>query len=192
MTVNAFYKHSRIKQYLKEGRARRIETVVNSPTDLGVQRRLINLAELVDRARIANRRLLECQRAGQGCAIETALWERISQPSLPTRCDAMRGELDETQGAARRAHETAMHLGLQPLAAAALVMEALSYAFRGQREPMERVLRVARDIAPDDADLDASAWGAGRGLCTLLREDRDGAQAAFTPAVPGHRPPPRG
>ena len=82
VTINAFYKHSRIKQYLKEGRALRIETVVNSPTDLGVQRRLINLAELVDKARSANRRLLECQRAGQGCATETALWERISQPSL--------------------------------------------------------------------------------------------------------------
>lgn len=82
VTINAFYKHSRIKQYLKQGRALRIETVVNSPTDLGVQRRLINLAELIDKARTANRRLLECQRAGQGCAIETALWERISQPSL--------------------------------------------------------------------------------------------------------------
>ena len=81
VTVNAFYKHSRIKQYLKEGRALRIETVVNSPTDLGVQRRLHNLAELVEKAKGANRRLLELQRAGQGCAIETALWERISQPS---------------------------------------------------------------------------------------------------------------
>ena len=82
VTINAFYKHSRIKEYLKEGRALRIETVINSPTDLGVQRRLTNLAELVEKARQANRRLLECQRAGQGCAIETALWERISQPSL--------------------------------------------------------------------------------------------------------------
>jgi hypothetical protein len=82
VTVNAFYKHSRIKEYLKEGRALRIETVVNSPTDLGVQRRLRNLPELVAKARGANRRLLECQRAGQGCAIETALWERCSQPSL--------------------------------------------------------------------------------------------------------------
>jgi len=81
VTINAFYKHSRIKQYLKEGRALRIETVVNSPTDLGVQRRLHNLAELVEKAKGANRRLLELQRAGQGCAIETALWERISQPS---------------------------------------------------------------------------------------------------------------
>ena len=82
VTINAFYKHSRIKEYLKEGRALRIETVVNSPTDLGVQRRLRNLAELIDKARAANRRLLDIQRAGQGCAIETALFERISQPSV--------------------------------------------------------------------------------------------------------------
>lgn len=82
VTINANYKHSRIKQYLKEGRALRIETVVNSPTDLGVQRRLRNLAELVAKAKGANDRLLDTQRAGQGCAIETALWERISQPSL--------------------------------------------------------------------------------------------------------------
>jgi hypothetical protein len=29
--LNLFYKHSRIKQYLKDGRAMRIETVINSP-----------------------------------------------------------------------------------------------------------------------------------------------------------------
>ncbi len=32
ITINAFYRHSRIKQYLKDGRALRIETVINSPT----------------------------------------------------------------------------------------------------------------------------------------------------------------
>ena len=32
VTVNAYFKHSRVKQYLKDGRALRIETVVNSPT----------------------------------------------------------------------------------------------------------------------------------------------------------------
>ncbi|MHB8294784.1 MAG: hypothetical protein ACYDH5_09220 [Acidimicrobiales bacterium] len=40
VTINAFYKHSRVKEYLKEGRGLRVETVVNSPTDLGCQRRL--------------------------------------------------------------------------------------------------------------------------------------------------------
>ncbi len=72
----------RLERNLKEGRALRIETVVNAPNDLGCQRRLANLPELQAKARAANRRLLEVQRAGQGCAIETALFERISQPSL--------------------------------------------------------------------------------------------------------------
>ena len=80
--VNIFYKHSRIKEYLKEGRALRIETVCNSPTDLGCKRRLHHLPELQTKARAANRRLLSVQRAGQGCAVSTALFERVALPSL--------------------------------------------------------------------------------------------------------------
>ena len=80
--VNVFYKHSRIKEYLKEGRALRIETVCNSPTDLGCKRRLHNLPGLQAKARAANRRLLTIQRAGQGCAVSTALFERVALPSL--------------------------------------------------------------------------------------------------------------
>jgi hypothetical protein len=82
VTVSAFYKHSRVKEYLKDGRALRIETVVNSPTDLRCQRRLRNLPELTAKARDVNARMLSAQRAGQGCAIETALLERISQPYI--------------------------------------------------------------------------------------------------------------
>jgi hypothetical protein len=67
VTVNAFYKHSRIKQYLKDGRALRIETVINAPGDLGCHRRLAHLDELQARARAVNARLLETERAGQGC-----------------------------------------------------------------------------------------------------------------------------
>jgi hypothetical protein len=73
-------KHSRVKQYLKQGRALRIETVINKPYDIGVLARLEHLPELVVKARSVNGRLLRIQRAGQGCAIETALFERVSQP----------------------------------------------------------------------------------------------------------------
>jgi len=75
------YKHSRVKQYLKDGRALRIETVVNKPDDLGVAgRRLEHLPELVAKARAVNQRLLMIERAGQSCAIGSALFERIHQP----------------------------------------------------------------------------------------------------------------
>jgi hypothetical protein len=76
------YKHSRVKQYLKEGRALRIEIVVNKPKDIGVLARIEHLPELVAKARAVNRRLLMIERAGQGCAIETALFERVSQPYI--------------------------------------------------------------------------------------------------------------
>ena len=74
------YKHCRVKQYLKEGRALRIETVINKPADIEVLARLEHLPELVAKARAVNQRLLMIERAGQGCAIGSALFERIHQP----------------------------------------------------------------------------------------------------------------
>jgi hypothetical protein len=82
VTINAFYKHSRIKQYFKEGRALRIETVINSPTDLGVLRRLEHLDELQAKARDVNRRLLDYEHVGQGCVLASPAFERVAQPSL--------------------------------------------------------------------------------------------------------------
>jgi len=81
VVVNVFYKHSRIKQYLKDGRAMRIETVINVPRDLGCNARLPNLAELQDKARACNRRILDVERAGQGTVLASPAFERIAHPS---------------------------------------------------------------------------------------------------------------
>ena len=82
VTINAFWRHSRVKQYLKDGRALRVETVVNSPDDLGCLRRLHNLGLLQARARAINTRLLETERVGQGCVFDSPAFARISQPTL--------------------------------------------------------------------------------------------------------------
>jgi hypothetical protein len=82
VTINAFYRHSRIKQYLKDGRALRIETVINDPYDLGCQRRLHNLGELQAKARAVNRCLLDTERVGQGCVLASPAYERIARPTL--------------------------------------------------------------------------------------------------------------
>jgi hypothetical protein len=81
VTINALYKHSRVKQYFKDGRAMRIETVINNPTDLGVLRRLPHLDELQAKARDVNRRLLDHERVGQGCVLASPAFERIARPS---------------------------------------------------------------------------------------------------------------
>ena len=93
VTINAFYRHSRIKQYLKDGRALRIETVINSPTDLRIGRRLACLDELRDTARAINARLLDTERASQGCVLANPVFERIARPTVDAegrRATAMR------------------------------------------------------------------------------------------------------
>lgn len=82
VTINVGYRHSRVKQYFKEGRALRIETVINDPTDLGVLRRLPHLDALQARARDVNRRVLDHEHVGQGCVLASPAFERIARPSL--------------------------------------------------------------------------------------------------------------
>ena len=82
VTLNVFYKNSRVKQYLKDGVAMRVETVVNSPKDLLCNRRLANLPELQAKARAINGRLLETETAGQGTALVSPVIERITRPTL--------------------------------------------------------------------------------------------------------------
>jgi hypothetical protein len=78
--IDFVYKHCRVKLYLKEGRALRIETVVNDPGDLDILKGLAHLPKVVRTARQINARVLTMLRVGQSCAIETALLERVSQP----------------------------------------------------------------------------------------------------------------
>jgi hypothetical protein len=79
--VNVFYRNSRLKQYLKDGRAMRIETVINSPRDLGCLARLQHLDELQAKARACNRRIRDAQRVGQGCVLASPAFERIAHPA---------------------------------------------------------------------------------------------------------------
>jgi hypothetical protein len=82
VTMNVFYKSSRLKQYLKDGVALRIETVINSPKDLRCNRRLENLPELRDKARAINDRLLHTETAGQDTALVSPVIERITRPTV--------------------------------------------------------------------------------------------------------------
>ena len=93
VTMNAFYRRSRIKQYLKDSRALRIETVINDAYDIGCQRRLHNLGEVHARARAINNRVLDTERACQACVLANPVFERIAHPSVTAdgrRATAMR------------------------------------------------------------------------------------------------------
>ena len=70
--------HSRIKRYLKDGRALRIETVISSPRHLGVLSRLEHLNELQDEDRACNRRLVDAEHVGQGCVLARPACVRVA------------------------------------------------------------------------------------------------------------------
>jgi hypothetical protein len=79
-SLHVDYKHSRIKQYHKEGRALRTETTINDTRDFGVGRRLHNLPALREIGFNANRRLLEVQRTSADCHIGQDAFDRVCQP----------------------------------------------------------------------------------------------------------------
>ena len=68
-SLHVDYKHSRIKQYHKEGRALRTETVINDTYDFDVGRRLRNLDDLKQIGFAANRRLLGVERLSHDATI---------------------------------------------------------------------------------------------------------------------------
>jgi hypothetical protein len=137
------YKNSRVKQYLKEGRALRIETVFNKPADIGVLARLEHLPELVEKARRVNDRLLMIERAGQGCAIGSALFERIHQPYVRE---------GQRTGAFRFGDQRAMALA----GALCLVVHAVTgFTNKSLRVPC-RLIATRVEVAADRAQQDGA------------------------------------
>jgi hypothetical protein len=91
-SLHVDYKHSRIKQYHKEGRALRTETTINDTYDFGIGRRLCNLPALREVGFQANRRLLHVQKISQDCAVGEATFREVTSPSVVDgqRVSAMR------------------------------------------------------------------------------------------------------
>lgn len=79
-SLHVDYKHTRIKQYHKEGRALRTETTINNTRDFGIGKRLLNLPALRAIGFDANRRLLDVQKISHDCAIGEETFQQITQP----------------------------------------------------------------------------------------------------------------
>ncbi len=79
-SLHVDYKHSRIKQYHKEGRGLRTEATINDTRDFGIGRRLKNLPLLREVGFQANRRLLDVQRLSHDCVIAESAFNRLHQP----------------------------------------------------------------------------------------------------------------
>lgn len=121
------YKHSRIKQYHKEGRALRTETTINNPKDFCIGKRLKNLPALREVGFTANRRLLDVQQLSHDCHIGEATFQ---QAQRPLDVDGQRAP------ALRFGDET-----IQALLQALLVLSILTPAFK-QKELKERLAQL--------------------------------------------------
>jgi hypothetical protein len=76
------YKHTRIKQYHKEGQALRTETTINDAYDFEIGRGLTNLTALREVGFQANRRLLSVQRISHDCTLGEQAFSDIQCPTV--------------------------------------------------------------------------------------------------------------
>jgi len=76
------YKHSRIKQYHKEGRALRTETTINNTRDFAIGKRLHNLPALRAVGFAANRRLLDVQQLSHDCLLGDDAFQQVTRPQV--------------------------------------------------------------------------------------------------------------
>jgi hypothetical protein len=79
-TLHVDYKHSRIKQYHKEGQALRTETTINDTRDFAIGKRLKNLPALRQIGFQANRRLLRVQTLSHDCFLGEDTFQQVNQP----------------------------------------------------------------------------------------------------------------
>ena len=79
-SLHVDYKHSRIKQYHKQGRALRTETVINDTYDFDVGRRLKNLDDLKRIGFAANRRLIGVERLSHDATIGAETLAALHRP----------------------------------------------------------------------------------------------------------------
>jgi hypothetical protein len=123
-SLHVDYKHSKIKQYHKEGRALRTETTINDTRDFCIGKRLKNLPALREVGFAANRRLLDVQQLSHDCHVGAATFQQLQSP---VAVDGQRAS------ALRFGDQT-----VQALFQALLVLSILSPGFK-QKELKERL-----------------------------------------------------
>lgn len=81
-TIRIHYKHSALKQYLKDGRALRTEMMFNNTQDFGFSRGLKNFTSLFELGCHFNRRLLEQEQISQDCFLPLQEMRALGQSTL--------------------------------------------------------------------------------------------------------------
>jgi len=81
-SLHVDYKHNKIKQYHKQGRALRTETTINDSRDFNIGKRLCNLPALAQVGFSANRRLLDVERLTHDPTIGADAFDAVISPAV--------------------------------------------------------------------------------------------------------------
>ena len=143
-TLHIDYKHSKIKQYHKEGKALRTETTINDTRDFGIGKRLHNLPALRAAGFTATRRLLDVQ--------ELSYDPADGQAAIRQTCDPLITETG-TRVAGLRLGDPRVHALLAALCVFRLLPRG--FANRDLRPVMAQLLGVpAESITPGKMTYD--------------------------------------
>ena len=145
-SLHVDYKHSRIKQYYKESRTLRTETVINDAYDFGIGRRLGNLEDLQKIGFAANRRLLRVQSLSHDTLLGSEAFENLHRPAV----------IDQRRVPALRFGDLRVHAVLACL----LFFNLL---------PMGFANRQLRELAAPPLGLESDEYRAGRATYDLRR-----------------------
>jgi hypothetical protein len=80
-SIRIKYKHSALKQYFKDGRGLRTETMINNMADFGFTKGLTNFADIVAFGYACNQRLLVQLQVSQDCFVPLAEVRQLGQPT---------------------------------------------------------------------------------------------------------------
>ncbi len=81
-SIRIHYKHSALKQYLKDNRALRTEMMINNPQDFGSNRGIAQFDALVALGQKFNDRLLEQEQVSQDCFVPLEEMRRLGQSTV--------------------------------------------------------------------------------------------------------------
>ena len=103
-------------------------------------------------------------------------------------------DVDRALTYAVRSADLARRLRADRLWATAVYFQAIVHVHRGEGEEVERCVREALALAPDDLDVNAGIWGAVRAHEALLADDRERLAQCLDKAIdylrrsPSHHP----
>jgi hypothetical protein len=81
-SIKIHYKHSSLKQYLKDNRALRTEMMINNPSDFDCNRGIMHFAALIALGQTFNDRLLEQEKVTQDCFLNLETVRRLGQSTV--------------------------------------------------------------------------------------------------------------